>query len=94
MLTATDGYDHDALAVNDMTNELSAISEELQASIQTIMSTISQVAMAANGGATTTEMVAAKVTDITGSANDVNRNSDSTRDAAVSLADMIKKFKV
>jgi methyl-accepting chemotaxis protein len=94
MLNATDNYDQDALAVNDMTNELSAISEELQASIQTIMSTISEVAKAANEGAMTTEMVAAKVTDITGNANDVNRNSDNTKDAANSLTGMISKFKV
>jgi methyl-accepting chemotaxis protein len=94
MLTATDDYDQDALAVNDMTNELSAISEELQASIQTIMSTISEVAKAANEGALTTEMVAAKVTDITGNANDVNRNSENTRDAANGLTNMISKFKV
>ncbi|MDR1206076.1 MAG: methyl-accepting chemotaxis protein [Peptococcaceae bacterium] len=94
MLNATDNYDQDALAVNDMTNELSAISEELQASIQTIMSTISEVAKAANEGAMTTEMVAAKVTDITGNANDVNRNSDNTKDAADDLGNMIRKFKV
>jgi methyl-accepting chemotaxis protein len=94
MLNATDDYDNDAVAVNDMTNELSAISEELQASIQTIMSTISEVAKAANEGAMTTEMVAAKVTDITGNANDVNRNSDNTKEAADGLTNMISKFKV
>jgi methyl-accepting chemotaxis protein len=94
MLTAADEYDNDALSVNDMTNELSAISEELQASIQTIMSTITEVAKAANEGALTTEVVATKVTDITGNANDVNRNSKNTKDAAADLSRMIAKFKI
>jgi methyl-accepting chemotaxis protein len=94
MLNATDDYDHDALSINDMTNELSAISEELQASIQTIMSTISEVARAANEGALTTEMVAAKVTEITGNANDVSRNSNECKDAADDLNRMIQKFKL
>jgi methyl-accepting chemotaxis protein len=94
MLSAADEYDQDALSVNDMTNELSAISEELQASIQTMMTTISEVAKAANEGAMTTEMVAAKVTDITGNANDVNRNSSSTKNAADDLSQMIRKFKI
>jgi methyl-accepting chemotaxis protein len=94
MLNATDDYDHDAFSVNDMTNELSAISEELQASVQTIMSTISEVARAANEGALTTEMVAAKVTEITGTANDVSRNSNECKDAADDLNRMIQKFKL
>jgi methyl-accepting chemotaxis protein len=94
MLEATDDYDQDAVSIHDMTNELSAISEELQASIQTIMNTISEVAKAANEGAMTTEMVAAKVTDITGNANDVNRNSDNAKDSANDLNNMIKKFKI
>jgi methyl-accepting chemotaxis protein len=94
MLAATDGYDQDANAVHDMTNELSAISEELQASIQTIITTISEVARAANEGALTTEMVASRVSDITGNANDVIRNSETTRTSAGGLSKMVKRFKM
>ncbi len=94
MLSATDDYSNDAKDVDDMTADLSATSEQLQASIQTIVSTISEVARAANEGAHTTTLVASQVGEVTLNADAVVKNLDKTNEMALDLSDSVKKFKI
>lgn len=94
MLNATLDYDKDAVAVNDMTSELSATSEQLHASINAIATTINEVTHATTDGAENTSIVASKVNDITANAQIIMENVNKTKKAADDLTEMIKQFQV
>ncbi len=92
MLDATDDYSNAARDVDDMTTDLSSTSEELQASIQAVVTTIDEVARAANEGATTTASVAEQVGKIAVNAEVVMGNLNKTKSTADELGDLVKGF--
>lgn len=94
MLEATDDYDGDAKSIDDMTTDISAASEELQASIQAMLSTIEEVARAANEGATTTTSIAEQMNEITGNAQVVMSNVEAVKGCADGVEEMMKQFKL
>ncbi len=94
MLDATDDYSSAATDVDDMTTDLSSTSEELQASIQAVVTTIDEVARAANEGATTTTSIAEQVSKVANNAEVVMGNLNDTKDKVVHLSEIIKIFKI
>ncbi len=92
MLEATDDYSGAAQDVDDMTTDLSSVSEELQASIQAVVTTIEEVARAANEGATTTATVADQVGKIALNAESVMQNLDKTMHTATDLEEAVRGF--
>jgi methyl-accepting chemotaxis protein len=94
MLAAADYYTNDAVYVNDMTNDLSATSEELLASVQVLMRAITEVSAAAQEGARTTTTVAEQTTDISMNAQTIVDNMKGTSDTSHELAEMVNQFKM
>ncbi len=92
MLTATDDYSKAARGVDNMTTDLSSISEELQASIHTVVATIDEVTRAANEGAIATSSVAEQVGKIAVNAEIVMGNLNKTKHTADTLGNLVKGF--
>lgn len=94
MLSAADAYSGDAASINDMTMDISATAEELQASIQAVVSTIDEVSRAANEGASTTTSIAERISEITVNADTVLKNLVVTKDTASDLNDAVSGFTI
>lgn len=94
MLSAADSYSTDALFVNDMTNDLSATSQQLAASVQAMMTAINEVSSSAQEGATTTASVAEQTSDIADGAATIVSNMDDTNVTAKELVGLVNKFKL
>ena len=94
MLRATNDYDSDSVSVNDMTSELSAISEELAATVDNMVESITKVASMSEEGTQTTEVVEGKVIDIANRAKGILEAIDVVSDTSNNLVDEVKKFKV
>lgn len=92
MLSATDDYNGDARDVDSMTTDLSATAQQLHASVQTIVSTISEVTKASNEGAITTSNVAEQVGVVTMNADAVMKNILKTKETAAELNKLVNKF--
>ncbi len=94
MLKAADSYTNDAIFVSDMTSDLSATSEELLASIQTLLRSINEVSMAAQEGARTTMTVAEQTSDVSLSASIVVENMNETQNTSNDLTSLVSRFKL
>ncbi len=94
MLAAADSYTTDAVYVSDMTNDLSATSEELLASVQVLMRAITEVSAAAQEGAKTTSIVAEQTTDISANASVIVDNMKQTQGTSDELVNLVNKFQL
>lgn len=94
MLQATNDYDSDSISVNDMTSELSAISEELAATVDNMVESINAVARMSEEGTHTTELVEDKVVDIANRAKGILEAIDVVDETSDTLLEQIRKFKV
>ncbi|WP_310603850.1 methyl-accepting chemotaxis protein [Anaerosporobacter sp.] len=94
MLDATADYSSAARDVDDMTADFSATSEELQASIQAVVTTVGEVTRAAAEGAETTGGIAEQVSKVANNAEVVMGNMNETKDNAIKLGNLVKGFKV
>lgn len=92
MLGATEQYNRDADNVNGIVAELSATSEELLASIQSMARAITEVTQATNDGAAGTTNIAEKSSIVVNKANDVTASINSTKEGAEALQQMVSKF--
>ena len=94
MLKATNDYDSDSVSVNDMTSELSAISQELAATVDTMVESIEAVAKMSEEGSQTTELVENKVVDIANRAKGILEAIDVVDGTSNKLLSEVRKFKV
>ncbi len=94
MLDAADDYSESARSVDEMANSLSSVSEELQASIQAVISTIDNVSKAADIGAATTATVAEQAGSIAENAEVVMKNLIKTRETSNILNDAVNGFTI
>ena len=87
-----DAYGKDANFVDELVTEISATSEELTATVEGIMSAIEDVTLAMNQGATGTQDVAKKVTEIAQIAEEVDMQSRNSAENAKKLKETVGKF--
>lgn len=87
-------YNNDAVVVNDMVTELSAISEEMAASMENITKAINEIAMSSNEGAQGTQQIAGKSGNIAIDAKEVLDCSRKINDSTENLVNMTLKFKI
>lgn len=92
MLNATQQYNKDADNVNGLVADFSATSEELLASIHSMVRAINEVTQATNDGASGTNNIAEKSTLVVNKANDVVTNINSTEEGANTLNQIVSKF--
>ncbi len=94
MVSTGDQYNTDAATVSDMVTDFSATSEELTASIQTVVRSLSEVMSASHEQAESTNHIAERSTDISVNASQVVRMTESIGRSASALLDAVQRFKV
>lgn len=94
MLQASDRYRSDADQINGLVTSLSATSEELLASIHSIVKVIQEVSIAANEGAAGATHIAEKSGVIVEKTEEVSAYMDRSVEGARLLEDMVSKFKL
>ncbi|MCF8017789.1 MAG: methyl-accepting chemotaxis protein [Vallitaleaceae bacterium] len=94
MLEIADHYSEDAGFVDDLVTEFSATSEELLASLQSVLDTIDGVATAANEGAGGTVDIANRINEAKNQAKGVHNEISNTKKSADGLKMEVDKFKV
>lgn len=94
MLETTEIYSKDSEAINNISSDLNSISIEVSTSADNLIKSIKEVAIAANQGATTTELVADKVTEITMGAAKIMESIGMADQTAIELNELISNFKL
>jgi methyl-accepting chemotaxis protein len=92
MLKAAESYITDAQYISDMTSDLSATSQELNAGLSMVMVAINEVAIAANEGAGKTSSVAIQTKNITGETETIVANMRHTQKTAEDLIKVVDRF--
>lgn len=87
-------YSTDAEYVSMLVGDFSATSEELLASIQSMIKAIEEVTMSANDGATDTSNIAQKSTALVQNAEEMVRLKESVKTSSEKLTDMVAAFTV
>lgn len=87
-------YSSDADTVNDMVNEFSAISEELLASIQNIIKTMTDMSAATDEGAAEVVNIASKANNMVDLSSTVIEKAIISKQSADKLSDLVEKFKL
>jgi len=87
-------YNKDADFVDEMVTELSSTSEELHASIQSMLRAIEEITHASNEGAEGSTNIAEKATSIVLKTNEVVKQSDENSRSAQRLIELVRKFQV
>lgn len=87
-------YYQDAEFVNDLISDFSATSEELAASIETVMTAISEVGKTVSEGADGNQMIASKANVIVDKVNEVRKQNDISTESIGTLKDSIGKFTI
>jgi len=87
-------YDKDAELIDNLVTEFSATAQQLNASIQSMIKTINEVAVAASEGAEGTSSIAQKSVVVVEKAEGVMKQADISRESADKLVRMVEKFKV
>ncbi len=94
MLAAAESYTTDAVYVSDMTSDLNATSEELNAGVNLVMTAINEVAQAAQEGARKTSAVAQQTGDISANTAAIVENMKNTQRTAEGLINLVDRFKI
>ncbi len=94
MVKIGDQYNEDAQTVSDMVTDFSATSEELTASIQTVVRALGEVTSATNEQAESTNGIAARSSDISGMAGQILDRTQTIRHHTDALLASVRKFQV
>lgn len=93
-LDIADAYNDDAKYVDDLVTDFSAISQELLASIDGVMTSIDNVSKAANEGAEGTTEIASRGSDIAGDSSKILELMHEADETAAVLKECVEKFKL
>ncbi|MDF2801423.1 MAG: methyl-accepting chemotaxis sensory transducer with Cache sensor [Anaerocolumna sp.] len=89
-----DAYNEDAIYVDGLITDFSATSEELLASIQSVITAVNQVSKAAIEGAAGTSDIAGKIGDVNGMSGEVKLLIDSANQSTLKLKHEIAHFNI
>ena len=92
LLKVADAYNNDAIYVDSLVADFSSTSEELLASIESVIKAVNEVAHAASEGATGTGDIAEKVSTITNQSNEVSKQVDKSKESSERLKTEISTF--
>ncbi|NTV89062.1 MAG: methyl-accepting chemotaxis protein [Clostridiales bacterium] len=94
MIKIGEQYNDDAIFVNDLVSDFSATSEELNASVEGMITAIDEVAKTVSEGAAGTQNIAEKTLEIVQKVSDVKKEMEISIDCSKRLKETISKFKV
>jgi methyl-accepting chemotaxis protein len=92
LVNISDQYNKDAKFVDDLVTDFSATAEELSASVQGMLKTINEVAIAANEGAEGTSIIATKSSTVVEKADQVMKQAVTSKTSSDNLVMLVKKF--
>ena len=92
LLKVADAYNDDAVYVDHLVTDFSSTSEELLASIESVIKAVNEVSHAASEGATGTGDIADKVSTITNQSNEVSKQVDKSKESSERLKTEISTF--
>lgn len=93
MLNTVDHYKKDGIALNDLLIELTGVSEELGASIETVTSSIREISISISQTTTATSDIADKNTSIVKIVNEVEEILNKNMEVANKLNELLNKVK-
>lgn len=93
-LDIADAYNDDAKYVDDLVTDFSAISQELLASIDGVMTSIDNVSKAANEGAEGTTEIASRSSDVAGNSSKILELMHEADETAAVLKECVERFKL
>ncbi len=93
MIEVSKQYNEDANNINKFMMNFSAVSEELNSSIQGVVRTISEVSTTINEGAQGTQNISEKSVKISEKLQDINQANEKNKDSVEMLKDIVEKFK-
>lgn len=85
-------YSSDAVSMENLISEFSAASEELHASMQSMVQVINGIAVASNEAAEGTQDIANKAVEISNKTELVKNNTEKTKKDAANLSTLVRKF--
>lgn len=88
-----DAYSNDAMFMDNLVSEFSATAEELSASIQNVMSSITEVAKSASEGSAGTNEIAEKISNVTASLSEISDDIDITKEYSDSMVEHLSTYK-
>jgi methyl-accepting chemotaxis protein len=94
MVQTAEQYNEDAVFIDTMVTDLSATTDELNASIKNIMKAVGEVTEASNEGAAGSSNIAEKAGNIVQEANDIVKQSLKNKASSDKLKKMVQFFKV
>lgn len=94
MLNATKQYNNDAVSVDSMVAEFSAISEEVLSSLQNLITAINEVTKATNEGAQSSTDIAERNSRIVETVNSVVKEVDQAEESVSKLITAVEKFTI
>jgi len=95
MLVVTgEQYNNDAIMVNDMTADFRTKSEEIMASVQTVVRAINEIALASNESASGASNIAEKVLSISERSHNVEVQTQEVKASTDKLVEMCSKYRV
>lgn len=89
-----ENYDKDAVYINALVSDLSATSEELLASIRTVVEAIDEISKANSEGANGTNNIAEKILKIKERAEEIKAETSLVKQSSDHLKNIVSKFKV
>ena len=87
-------YNNDAQLLDEMVTNLSATTEQLYASIQSMSHVINEIAVASEEGSSETSELADEAADVVKRANEVLKNTHEVNKSAERLLELVSIFKV
>ncbi len=87
-------YNKDAEFVDGLVTDFSATAQELAASVQGMLKTINEVAIAANEGAQGTTLIAGKSGMVLEKAEQVMKQADNSKKSSDNLVELVENFKL
>lgn len=94
MLDATEQYNRDAELLDQLVCDFSSTSQEVAASIQTMIKAINEVTTATNEGAEGAQNIAEKTTVVVEKTNEVMKQTGMAKESSDKLLKMVSKFKI
>lgn len=89
-----ENYSRDAGLINDLVTDLSAVSQQLLASIKQVSEAIDEISEASSEGAEGTNYITGRVSDIYGKSNGIRSDIANVRQSAENLRSLVSRFTV
>jgi methyl-accepting chemotaxis protein len=94
LIQASDSYCNDAVTIDNIVNEIHITSSQLKESVECVLKTINNIALATQECATGTSEIADKSSNIFNDATEVLRQANNDKNIASVLYDEIQFFKL